>query len=79
VALVELVFMVIHGVLALGVIAGVLLQPGKSAGLSGSIAGGAQTFFGKKKGLDEKIARITSVVAIMFMVTSLVLAVLFGR
>ena len=77
--MVELVFMVIHGVLALGVIAGVLLQPGKSAGLSGSIAGGAQTFFGKKKGLDEKIARITSVVAIMFMVTSLVLAVLFGR
>lgn len=77
--MVELVFMIIHGVLALGVIAGVLLQPGKSAGLSGSIAGGAQTFFGKKKGLDEKIARITSVAAVMFMVTSIVLAVLFGR
>lgn len=38
--------------IACGLIATVLLQSGKSAGLSGSIAGGADALFGgKKKGL----------------------------
>jgi preprotein translocase subunit SecG len=35
---------------ALGLIATILLQSGKSAGLSGSIAGGSEAIFGKKKG-----------------------------
>ncbi len=33
---------------AIGLIATVLLQSGKSAGLSGAITGGAETFFEKK-------------------------------
>ena len=40
---------VIYVVVCLSLIATVLLQSGKSAGLSGSIAGGAQTLFGKSK------------------------------
>ena len=45
--------------LALTVI--VLMQSGKSAGLSGSISGGADTFLskGKAKTLDAKLARWT--------------------
>lgn len=74
----DLILKLVHGLLALGVIAGVLLQPGKSAGL-GSIAGGAETFFGKKKGMDEKLAKLTSVVAILFMISSVVLAFIVGR
>ena len=35
--------------IACGLIATVLLQSGKSAGLSGSIAGGADALFGGKK------------------------------
>lgn len=75
----ELALQIIHALLALGVIAGVLLQPGKSAGMPGAIAGGAQTFFGKKKGLDEKLARITTAFAILFMVSSVLLAFVVGR
>ncbi|HPU35399.1 MAG TPA: preprotein translocase subunit SecG [Bacillota bacterium] len=66
--------MVIHVLLALALIASVVLQSGKSAGLSGSIAGGAETLFGgKKKGLDELLAKITVVVAILFAATALLL------
>ncbi len=66
----------IHVLIALSVIATILLQSGKSAGLSGSIAGGAEAFFGgKKKGLDEKLGRLTAFVAIAFAVTSMILVV----
>ncbi len=75
----ELALQIVHAILALGVIAGVLLQPGKSAGMPGAIAGGAQTFFGKKKGLDEKLARVTTTFAILFMVSSIFLAFILGR
>lgn len=46
----------------------VLFQSGKSHGLSGSIAGGAETFFGKAKGkkLDAVLNKVTTFVAIGF-------------
>jgi len=66
----------LHVILAIAVIAVVLLQSGKSAGLSGSIAGGAETIFGKKKGLDELLGKVTVVIGILFAVTSLVLGAL---
>ena len=60
-------------VLALILIAVVLLQSGSQRGLSGSIAGGAETFFGKNKGrsLDAKLKKWTSVVAVLFLVSSI--------
>ena len=67
----------LHVIMSIGVIAAVLLQSGKSAGLSGAIAGGAETFFGKKKGLDELLGKVTIVVGILFAVTSLVLGLQF--
>lgn len=67
---------VIHFIVAIAVIVGVLLQSGKSAGMSGVIDGGASTFFGKQKGLDEKLSKFTTVVAIIFMITSLILGIL---
>lgn len=56
-------------------IASVLLQPGKSAGLSGSIAGGAEQLFGKKKskGYEELLSKVTTAAAILFMLLSVVL------
>jgi len=69
------VVMVIEVLVALALIAVVLLQSGKSAGLSGAIAGGAETFFGKKKGLDEWFAKVTVIVAIIFGLLSLILVV----
>ncbi len=66
---------VIHFIVAIAVIVGVLLQSGKSAGMSGVIDGGASTIFGSKKGLDEKLSKFTTVVAIIFMITSLILGI----
>mgnify|MGYP000864038213 FL=1 len=71
---VKIIFMVLHVLLALALIAAVVLQSGKSAGLSGSIAGGAETLFGgKKKGLDELLSKVTIIVAILFAATALLL------
>lgn len=54
----------------------ILLQSGKSAGMSGEIAGGAESLWGKSKGrsLDSKLERITAISAILFLVASLILA-----
>ena len=53
----------------------VLMQSGKSAGLSGSISGGADTFLskGKAKTLDAKLARWTKWFALAFVLLTLVL------
>ncbi|KJS14541.1 MAG: preprotein translocase subunit SecG [Peptococcaceae bacterium BRH_c4b] len=59
--------------MSIALIASVILQSGKSAGLSGAIAGGAETFFGKKKGMDELLGKVTAVVALLFGVSSLLL------
>ncbi|MDO4581842.1 MAG: preprotein translocase subunit SecG [Bacillota bacterium] len=65
---------IVQCLVALGLIATVLLQSGSSAGLSGSIAGGAETFFGKQKGLNEKLAKLTKILAAAFLVITLALA-----
>jgi len=65
--LLKTILTVFHVILSIVLIAAVVLQSGRSAGLSGSIAGGAETLFGgKKKGLDELLARITVIVAVLF-------------
>ena len=53
----------------------VLAQSGKSAGLSGSIAGGAETFMskGKAKSWDAKLARLTKWFALAFVLLTLIL------
>jgi preprotein translocase subunit SecG len=60
---------------AVALIISVLLQSSKSAGLSGSIAGGAETFFGKKKGMDETLTKVSAVTAALFLVLTLLLSV----
>ena len=56
-----IVFTVLQVLSGLAVTAIVLMQSGKSAGLSGAISGGAETFLskGKAKTLDAKLARMT--------------------
>ena len=67
------VLLILHIIFSVGIIAGVLLQSGRSAGLSGAIAGGATTLFGKKKGLDDVLSRITTGFAVAFMLSSIAL------
>ncbi|MBM7618290.1 preprotein translocase subunit SecG [Sutcliffiella halmapala] len=63
-------------IVALGLIAVVLLQSGKSAGLSGAISGGAETLFGKQKarGLDLILHRTTVVLSVLFFILTLTIA-----
>ena len=74
----NLVLTIIQVLCGLAVIAVVMLQSGKSAGLSGAIAGGADTFLSKNKAKswDAKLARWTKWVAIGFMILTLVLCLL---
>lgn len=67
---------IIHVIISLVLIAVVLMQHGKQQGLSGAIAGGAETFFGKNKGrtIDAALKKITAVVAVLFVLSSLGLA-----
>lgn len=74
----KIIILILQVICALGLITTVLLQSGKSAGLSGSIAGGSEAIFGKKKGVDELFAKITAYLAAIFMVLTLMLAILQG-
>lgn len=57
-------------IVSLALILAVLLQKGKSAGLSGAISGGAEHLFGKQKarGLDLVLSRATIVLGTLFVV-----------
>ena len=76
----QLILSIIYFILSLALIAVVMLQSGKSAGLSGAIAGGADTFLSKNKAksADARLTRMTKWVAIVFMVLTLVLCLLPG-
>ncbi|MFD1067749.1 MULTISPECIES: preprotein translocase subunit SecG [Oceanobacillus] len=54
----------------------VLLQSGKSAGLSGAISGGAEQLFGKQKarGLDLVLHRSTIVTGVLFFILAFIAA-----
>ena len=61
-------------VFSLFLIVSVLMQHGKAKNISGAIAGGAETFFGKTKGstIDKMLSKITTVIAILFVVIVIV-------
>ncbi len=65
---------IVYLVLCVALIATVLLQSGRSAGL-GAIAGGAQSLVGKKKGLDEMLGKVTTYLAIGFMLFTIIMVV----
>jgi len=60
-------------IMAIFLIVAVLMQSGSSKRLSGSIAGGAETFFGKNKGktLDKMFSKLTNIVSIIFVIVVL--------
>ena len=66
----ELTLGILLLVCALFLIVSILMQSGKSKKLSGTIAGGAETFFGKQKGkaVDKVLSRVTNVVVVIFII-----------
>ena len=71
----QLILSIVDVAAAIFLIAVVLLQSGKSVGLSGAIAGGADTFLskGKAKTMDAKLAKATKWVGLAFVVLTLAL------
>lgn len=67
--------MIVLSLASLVLIASILLQSGKSAGLSGAIGGGAEQLFGKKKskGYEAILSKISVVGAVCFILCSLAL------
>lgn len=72
----ETFFKILLIIFSIGLIGIVLLQRGKSAGLSGAISGGAEHLFGKHKarGLDLFLQRATMIFAGGFFILALVVS-----
>ncbi len=64
----ELIVGIILIIMSVFLVIAVLMQSGKEKGLSGSITGGAETFFGKSKSksFDKILSLATAIVAIVF-------------
>ena len=74
----KLALTIVQVLCGLILIAVVMLQSGKSAGLSGAIAGGVDTLLSKNKAKtwDSKLAKLTKWVALLFVVLTLVLSLI---
>lgn len=76
----QTILMVVLAIASVILIISILLQSSNSAGLSGSIGGGAEQLFGKKKsqGYEGILNKISTVAAILFILLSLILVMLEG-
>ena len=72
--------MILLAISSVIMIISVLLQSSNSSGLSGSIAGGAEQLFGKKKsrGYEAVLSKITVVSAVLYIGISLTIVALFS-
>jgi preprotein translocase subunit SecG len=71
--------MIVHVIVCLFLIGVVLLQQGRSADLAGAFGGqGSQTAFGPRAAANV-LTRLTTWSAVIFMVTSITLTVLYQR
>ena len=75
---VKIILTVLEVIASIGLIVVVLLQSGKEAGLSGAIAGGADTYLGKNQGstLDQKLASATKWIALVWVLLTLSLSLI---
>ncbi|MBW2029438.1 MAG: preprotein translocase subunit SecG [Deltaproteobacteria bacterium] len=74
----RLIFVLLHVTVCVALILIVLLQKGKGANIGAAFGGSSQTVFGST-GATSFLHKVTVAAAVIFMVTSLTLAFLFGR
>ena len=70
-----IILSIVLALVCIALIGIVLMQEGKSAGLSGAISGMAESYYGKHKAhtLEGRLERITKILAAIFIVLSFVL------
>ncbi len=78
---IQLVLGALLVLLAVALVILVLKQTGKEKGLSGTIAGGAETYFGKNQGqsTDKKLSKITIVLTVVIVIVTVALTILTYR
>ena len=74
----EYVLLAILLLAAVFIIVAVIFQKSADEGLSGTIAGGAETFFGKNKGksIDKLLSKLTVVVSALLVLCTIALVVI---
>ena len=74
----EIFLTILEAIASIALIAVVLLQSGKEAGLSGAIAGGSETYLNKTKGknLDQVLASATKWIALAWILLTLSLSLI---
>ena len=75
---VKIILTVLEVIASVALIAVVLAQSGKEAGLSGALAGNNDSYMNKSKmgGLDKMLAKITKWVALAWILLTLVLSLI---
>ena len=66
--------MVLDAIVAMILIASILGQEPKSAGMGGMDGGGDTVFSGKARGMDALLARVTIIFGIIFAIITLIIA-----
>lgn len=74
-AVLKAIVTIIYVLICIALVVVVLMQEGKSAGLSGALNGVTDTYWGKNKGrsIEGALVKITRVLAVLFVVLSVVL------
>ena len=72
------ILIVLEALCSVALIAVVLLQSGKEAGLSGALSGSSDSYLSKNKagGLDQKLAASTKWIALAWVLLTLILSLL---
>ena len=75
-SVIEIILVVLEALCSVALIAVVLLQSGKEAGLSGALAGSSDSYLSKNKkgGLDQILASSTKWIALVWIVLTLALS-----
>ncbi len=75
VSVIKIILTVLFVLDSLAITVIILMQEGKQAGLSGSISGAADTYWGKNKGrsVEGALEKATTILGVLFIVIALVL------
>ena len=75
---VKIILTVLEVIASVALIAVVLMQSGKEAGLSGAIAGNSESYMSKSKnaGLDKMLAKSTKWIALAWILLTLILSLI---
>lgn len=65
---------IVYVLVAILLVVSILLQSARVPGFTGSFGSSSDTFFGRRRGLDESLARATAILAFVFFALSLILS-----